>query len=114
MHAIIHVRDYTEFNRDTLQADYYAEKLLNEYPYYAGFNNLDDELIHMVVHWCEDSMGSHWELFLKTKNEQYVKVDLMSQYYRFLFGADIDRDGKWEKEIMMIPSTRTLRDVFSH
>ena len=41
-------------------------------------------------------------------------MDLINKYYRFLFGADIDRDGKWEKEMMMIPFTRTLRDVFSH
>lgn len=65
----IYVQDYTYKQRNCDTTFYTVEQLELEQPHYAGFNNVDEQIVHMTIERDGPKLRDHWAIFLQTIQE---------------------------------------------
>ena len=66
----------------------------------------------MTVNRRGNLIGSHREHFLHTATGELIKLDLLQDYYRLLYGATLSMYKGWILGQEQITSHRTFADVF--
>ncbi|MCK5817900.1 MAG: hypothetical protein KAH18_01340 [Psychromonas sp.] len=117
--VLIKVKDVTAKNRTCSMAQYDVDDLLilgiyKDKPDYAGFTNLDEEIGDLIV--CRPNMlrGAHWTIYLTTITNNFIKLELLNNFYRIIYGADPDDilSGQWLTDRLEVQKTSTFWDVF--
>ena len=73
--------------------------------------NLGDQIDGITIIRREDLQAAHWELFLHSTTGGIVKVDLMKDGYRVLYGAAIFVGNGGTSERLTLDETRSLGQV---
>ena len=79
----------------------------------GAIQNLGDQINEMTVVRREDLQAAHWELFLHAASGATVKVDLMENGYRVLYGATILVGANATSERLRFGTARTLGQVIT-
>lgn len=84
--------DLTSFQRLCLKEIIFTpEELLRQYPDWAGFKNLDEEIYGITLVRNTEFAGAHWEVYLHVVTCNLIKVDLIMSGYRVIYGAIFPR-----------------------
>jgi len=108
------VKDLTGFQTSNLATmNFNLAELQSSAPHWAGFTRLDVRIFAISVIRGGDYTYSHWELMLHTAIGHLIKVDLLANTYRVLYGARFqaldpgDYCGR-----LRLTHELTVRDVF--
>lgn len=78
---------YSQLDPNWDGRNYNLKDLLDDYPSYGHFTNLDEKITAMTVCRFHFGIDGHWEVFFHTVSGPLIKIDLTTQYYRLLYGA---------------------------
>jgi len=109
-----YIKDATKCHRDDARVTRYTEDLLlSTRPNWAGFGDLSVRISAVTVARHTDYARGHWSIFLHTDIGHLIKVDLVQDYYRVIYGADAPQVKNYVSvEKLSFVGLRTLNDVF--
>ncbi|MCK5819017.1 MAG: hypothetical protein KAH18_07125 [Psychromonas sp.] len=103
---------YFNFNPNWDGMNYSLEALLDDYPCYGRFTNLDEKITAMTVCRVSFNINAHWEVFFHTVTGPFIKVELSIKYYRLLYGAVFWDYSNGSQQLFKLNSQCTFQHVF--
>ena len=109
-----YIKDNTRYNYGRNRIEKYTEKELESTrPHWAGFDDLYVRISAVTVARHTDYATSHWSLLLHADNGKLIKVDLVMDCYRIIYGAEAPKPGYCVSvDKLPLEGDRTVTDVF--